>query len=371
MEELFTVEISGGCALPISTMLALEPEKRAPAKFDSILHQDVLIPTGTASSIPISGSQPVGTPLFLPVMMDDFTSRPRLSSTSVWLTQNPHTDVEIYPRLYHVPHRLPRYSGKIRLGTHGIPSHAYTTRPGHRFPSSSLFSRLPTNRDSVQQQQEQHQQQHHEKKNKTLTGRPADLAQCTAQTYVLDTEYGPGGGSQWGRDGTESGVRVYWMSLNKAPVQQAHITQWDAYLNPDAMPFVRRLEGWGQDREACEELMQSPVFAAAVLEIDRLRETNSNLLTIIKAQDRVLEGVPASSAGDLEAPLAGSAGHVRDNDGLAAEIRGQIDRQTSEASSRPESPSPEERGSFRRRKVIVVKLRLRWVSDAPRKAGGA
>ncbi|RYP42291.1 hypothetical protein DL768_010362 [Monosporascus sp. mg162] len=58
---------------------------------------------------------------------------------------------------------------------------------------------------------------------------------------------------------------------------------------------------------------------------------------------------------DLYALLVGSAGHVRGNDDLVADLRGQIDRLMLEASPRPESPSLEERGSFWRRKIIVMK----------------
>ncbi|RYP61283.1 hypothetical protein DL769_007779 [Monosporascus sp. CRB-8-3] len=187
---------------------------------------------------------------------------------------------------------------------------------------------------------------------------------------------------------------VQFASAGQGARQRACIAQWHAYLDPNE-------EGCGQGKEGCVELMQSPVFAVAILGIARLRKMNSNLLTTIQEQDRVPEAcernadhfselcrardllirdleqrtrnadiamresigaasvqrgrpqAPADARGEMEGRRdgrGGPAGHVRDNNGLAADLQGQIERPTSEASSRPESPSLEERGSFSRRK---------------------
>ncbi|RYO78104.1 hypothetical protein DL764_010148 [Monosporascus ibericus] len=148
------------------------------------------------------------------------------------------------------------------------------------------------------------------------------------------------------------------------------------------MPFVHRLEeSWGQDKEACEELMQSRV-QDCVLEgvsehnADRFSElcrVQDIFIRDLEQRERNAEIATRESTERLRCSEA-ARGHLRV---LVTRIgrpagcerpQGQIDRLTLEASSRPESPSLEERGSFHRREIIVVKQRLRWASPALGKA---
>ncbi|RYP20800.1 hypothetical protein DL767_009385 [Monosporascus sp. MG133] len=127
------------------------------------------------------------------------------------------------------------------------------------------------------------------------------------------------------------------------------------------MPFVHRLEErWGQDREAS-------IFLTIAKEQDcvpeGVREHNADRFSeLCRVQDLLIRDLEQrarsadiamrESTGRLRcsevAPRApaGSVGHVRDSDGLVADLRGLIDGLTLQVSPRLESPSLEERGRF-------------------------